>query len=243
MDIPLGDIKTVIIAGGVGKRLQGIATDKPKPMIDLLGKPILEHILSHARKNGLSRFLLKTGYLSKKIEDYFGNGGRFNCAIEYFVEKEPMGTCGGLKHLEKEKQPVVVLYGDVLINIDLRKIIDFHFERGAQATLVVHESRHPEDSDVVIMNKSGEVEKLVHKPGNADYGNITNAALYILNPECFSLIPESGSFDFGKDILPSLVKNKFKVYGYYTTEYLKDIGTAERLKEAENDLRTGKVKT
>lgn len=236
MELQLDKIKTVILAGGKGTRLYPLAVNIPKPMILLKDKPLLYHIMQQAQKYGFSKFIFKTGYLSEKIEEFFGDGNKFGCQIEYLVETEPLGTAGGLKFLEKEKYPVIVLYGDVLLNFNLRKFYEFHIKNGCQATLVVHKSDHPEDSDVVVMDSKNQIKKMVHKPQNHEFGNITNAALYILNPECFSLVPENGSLDFGKELIPKLLENKFKVFGYYSDEFLKDIGTIKRYEEANHYL-------
>ncbi len=234
-------IKTVILAGGKGTRLYPLISDLPKPMILIGGKPLLEHLLNHSIKYGFSKFIFKTGYLSDKIEDYFKDGANFSCSIDYFIEKDPLGTCGGLNYLKSEKYPLIIIYGDVLLNLDLSKLLSYHFCRKAQATVVVHKSSHPEDSDIVVLDDDNRIVKIIHKPGSDQFGNISNAALYILNPECFSEIPEKGIFDFGKDLLPKLIEKEYGVFGYRTEEYIKDVGTIKRYEEANSDISFGKV--
>lgn len=235
------DIKVLVVSGGKGTRLSTILEEIPKPMISILGKPLLERLLLHAKKYRLKKFLFKTGYLSEKIESYFGNGRNYNCKIEYLIEKELLGTCGGLNFLKNEKNPVIVIYGDTLININLIKLLKYHYSQNAQVTLVVHESDHPEDSDIVVRNDDGQVIDIIHKPGSNQFGNISNAALYVINPECFSEIPEKGVWDFGKNLIPKLIAKKYKIFAYLTTEYIKDIGTVKRYNEVLDDITHGKV--
>ncbi|MCF7871703.1 glycosyltransferase [Candidatus Woesearchaeota archaeon] len=228
----VSDIKTVVLAEGLGTRLGKRTKKVPKPLIKIKGKPLLEHIINNSKRQGFSNFIIKVAYLSEKIENYFERGKKWNCKIRYINSPEPTGTAGKLNFLKKEKLPVVILYGDVLLNFNIKKMLRFHIEKGASATLAVHTSKHPEDSDVVSLDKSGRIKKMIHKPGNTKYGNITNAGLYILNPECFKNIPNKDLPDFGKTILPELIKKDFKVFGYFSDEYMKDVGTEERLKEA-----------
>ncbi|MBI2547989.1 HAD-IIIA family hydrolase [Candidatus Woesearchaeota archaeon] len=233
--------KVVIIAGGKGTRLGELTKTIPKPLVPLDGKPLLWYVLTYARQYGFSSILLKTGYLAEQIQAYLTDGHQFHAMIDYFIEKEPLGTAGGLHFLTKENAPVLILYGDVLSTVNLRRLYEFHQQTKAQATLVVHSSDHPEDSDVVLLDDTNRVKKIIHKPGNARYGTMTNAALYLLNPECFSLIPQQGTFDFARDLIPELLHKKMVVYGYRTDEYIRDIGTTQRLKQASQDLAEGKI--
>lgn len=234
-------VKTIILAGGKGTRLYPLISDLPKPMISIAGKPLLEHLLDHSMKYGFCEFIFKTGYLSDRIEGYFKEGANYGCSIEYFIEKDPLGTCGGLNYFKNEKSPFIIIYGDVLLNLNLSKLLNYHLCRKAQATVVVHQSSHPEDSDIVVLDDENRIVSTIHKPGSDQFGNISNAALYILNPECFSEIPEKGMFDFGKDLLPKLIEKKYGVFAYPTEEYIKDVGTIKRYEEAQGDIAFGKV--
>lgn len=240
-DISFENSKIVILSGGKGTRLSALLDDIPKPMIQINQKPLLEYLVIHSRKYGFKNILFKTGYLSEKIKSYFGKGEKYGCTIEYFDEKELLGTCGGLNFLSNEKEPIIVIYGDTLLNVNLTKLLKYHYDKKSQATLVVHQSDHPEDSDIIISDKDNNVIDLVHKPGSKMYGNISNAALYVLNPECFSHIPTNDRFDFAKDLIPDLLKRKYRVFSYYTEDYIKDIGTTKRFEEVNIDIQKGKV--
>ena len=235
------DTKILMISGGKGTRLSPLLEEIPKPMIKIGNYPLLEHLLMHSTKYGFKKFIFKTGYLAEKIEQYFGDGEAYNCKIEYFREKELLGTCGGLNYLKDEKKPIIVIYGDTLVNINLVKILKYHYYHDAQVTLAVHESDHPEDSDIIIKNDKDRVMDLIHKPGTKQFGNTSNAALYVMNPECFSEIPESGVYDFAKNLIPKLIKKDYRVFAYSTDEYIKDVGTVKRYKEVIKDYSSRKI--
>jgi histidinol-phosphate phosphatase family protein len=234
------DVHAIILAGGTGTRL-GASSPIPKPMVEIGGRPVLEHTVRICRAQGVRRFLFKTGHLSSVIEAHFGDGTREGCVFEYRVERELVGTAGGLAELAGSPHRHLVLYGDVLFNLSLAPLLAFHRRTGAQATLVVHESDHPEDSDVVQTGPDGAVTAIVHKPGTRALGTRTNAGVYILEPECFSLIPAEGACDFGRDVLPAMLRARLRVFAFETTQYLKDMGTPTRLHEVSRDVALGRA--
>lgn len=235
-------MKLVIIAGGKGTRL-GLK-DIPKPMIKIAGKPILEHQIELAKRYGLNDVYLLTGYLSHVMKDYFGDGSRFGVRITYRVEEIPLGTAGAMKVLESQiDDRFMVFYGDTIMDIDLNSFKEFDKKRKPIASLIVHPNDHPYDSDLVEMNKTHTVTAFYSKPHNADsyYRNLVNAALYILSPRIFKYIPQNKFSDFGKDIFPFLLRSKETIRAYHTAEYLKDIGTPDRLEKTEKDYISGKI--
>lgn len=235
-------MKLVIIAGGKGTRL-GLK-DVPKPMVKIAGKPILEHQIEIAKRYGLSDIYLLTGYLSNVIEDYFGDGSRFGVRITYIVEKTPLGTAGAMKGLEnKFTERFMVFYGDTMMDIDLNNFIKFDNESESIASILVHPNNHPYDSDLVELDKSHIVTAFYSKPHDVSryYRNMVNAALYILSPRVFEYIPDNMSTDFGKDIFPSAIRSKEIIRAYRTAEYIKDMGTPDRLEKTEKDYLSGKI--
>ncbi len=236
-------MKAVILAGGKGTRLGNLTRDIPKPMIPLLGKPLLEYHVELLRDYGITEIWILVNYLKDSIIQHFGNGAAWNVSIQYFQELEPLGTTGGIKAIESHlTEDFLVLYGDVMVNMDIQRLIDFHKSQKADATLVLHPNDHPYDSDLVELNQQKRITAFHPKPHPKDayFRNLVNAGLYVFSPKILNAIPSGVARDFGRDIFPSLV-SKYYLAGYNTTEYLKDMGTPERLKKVETDLRSGRV--
>jgi D,D-heptose 1,7-bisphosphate phosphatase len=238
-------MKAVILAGGKGTRLGSLTSEIPKPMIRLGDIPLLHHQVSLLVKYGFGEIILITNYLSKPIEEYFGDGANFGAAISYFEEKEPLGTAGGIKEIKNQLTgDFFVLYGDVMINMDLSRLVRFHYAHKSQCTLVLHPNDHPFDSDLVECDDMGRIlafHSKPHKPGNW-YNNLVNAGAYVFSTEILKFISKGIKADFGHDIFPSIL-NDIRMYGYHTSEYLKDMGTPDRLEEVRADFNSGRIKS
>jgi histidinol-phosphate phosphatase family protein len=236
-------MKLVILAGGKGTRL-GLK-DVPKPMVEINGKPLLEHQIEFSKRYGIDEIFILSGYLSDVIINYFGDGSKWNVKINHIVEPYPLGTAGSLKQLEgRLSERFLVFYGDVVMDFDLKSFIDFdNAYSNSIASIVVHPNNHPYDSDLVEINKNNEVTDFLSKPHDADliYRNLVNAAVYIFSPKILDFIEKDKGSDFGKNIFPLLLKEKQKIIAYDTAEYIKDMGTKDRFKKVENDLKSGKV--
>lgn len=233
----------LILAGGKGTRLAEVRNDIPKPMMPVLGKPILDYQITMLAEHGFTDVWLIVNHLYHHIQDYFGDGEAHNIRIHYYVEPKPLGTVGGVKALEEHlKEPFLVLYGDVMINMDLDRLIAFHQKKDASATLVVHPNDHPYDSDLLDVDKEDRVCAFYAKPHpeGLRYRNLVNAAAYVFNPEVLEHLKPGVKADFGKDIFPDL-HHKLPVYAYNTPEYLKDMGTPDRLGKVEKAIASGKV--
>lgn len=232
----------VIIAGGRGTRL-GLK-DIPKPMVQIAGKPLLEHQIDLAKRYKMRNIYILSNYLADKIINYFGDGSDFGINITHIIEKNPIGTAGAVKQLEgKLNERFIVFYGDVFLDIDLRSFIDFDKASDSIATIIVHPNDHFYDSDLVEINDENIVTAFHSKPHKEDayYSNLVNAAIYILSPEIFKYIPYDKPLDFGKDIFPLLLKSGETIRAYKSAEYIKDIGTANRLERVNSDFKSGKA--
>ena len=235
-------MKVAILAGGKGTRL-GL-TDRPKPMADLAGTPLLERQVLTARAAGFDEFVFLTGHLAGVIEDHFGDGTRFGVHIEHVREAAPRGTAGAVRDARDALgEPFLLLYGDTLLDVDLAHFAGAHRASGASATLFLHPNDHPHDSDLVVMDDAGAVTAFLPKPhpAGAVLPNLVNAALYALDPAVLDLVPADAASDWGHDIFPAMLRAGLPIAGYRSLEYIKDMGTPERLATGAADLASGRV--
>ncbi|MBC6409634.1 MAG: HAD-IIIA family hydrolase [Ekhidna sp.] len=235
--------QAVILAGGKGTRLDKLTGQTPKPLIPIGGKTIMEHQLELLKENGIEKVLLTVGHLKEKIKELIGDGSQYGLEVSYFVEDHPLGSAGAFPLLkDRLHEHFFVLYGDVMMAVDLNRIACFHQHKGASATLVVHPNDHPHDSDLVECDSNSLIKAFHPKPHekNKFYKNLVNAGLYLFNKKLVDFIPLRKSPDFGKNIFPSLAATQ-KLYAYNTSEYLKDMGTPERLQKVTEDYLSGRI--
>ena len=236
-------MKVVILAGGKGTRMGDLVSDLPKPMVLLAGKPIMEHQIDLAQRYGLEEFIVLTGYKADVLEGYFGDGAAWGVHITYRREDYPLGTAGAVKELEGElDEPFFVFYGDVLMDVHLPMFAEFHRAHGAAATIAVHPNDHPFDSDLVQLDEEDRVIAIHSKPHDPDVPrrNIVSAALYVMSPRALEHIGRGQPSDFGRDVFPRLLTSGETIQAYQTREYIKDVGTIQRLGEVETDLVAGR---
>lgn len=240
----LNQINIVIMAGGKGTRISSVASDIPKPMIWVAGKPILEHQLAALKRQGAKQVTIIVGHMGNVICDYFGDGKKLGIEIQYIVEKEPLGTAGGLRFLNDDRKPVLLINGDILFDIDFDRMIEFHLDRQADITLFTHPNHHPYDSALIETTEDGRIVNWLNKEDDRkDYQNRVNAGIHILNP----IVLDSGQaywsnskVDLDRDILKTNINN-FRIYAYDSPEYVKDMGTPDRYYEVEQDYCNGIV--
>ena len=151
-------MKAVIMAGGKGTRLSTVLKDIPKPMVDLAGRPLLEHQIINLKENGITDIILVIGYLGNVIQDYFKDGSSLGVNISYFKEEKPLGTAGALWYLKEQLQDdFILLFGDLFVNINFTRFYDFHKKNGARITLYTHPNSHPYDSDIIVSDENNVV--------------------------------------------------------------------------------------
>lgn len=236
-------MKAVIMAGGKGTRIQQIRNDIPKPMLSVLGKPILQYQIEYLERYGITDIIMIIGYLGSVIQDYFGNGSRWNVNIRYIVEKEPLGTAGAFFYLkEMIVEDFVLLLGDLILDIDYNRFIEFHREHSADITLFSHPSSHPYDSDVLVVDKDRRVIKFLLKNEKREeyYHNLVNAGVYCINYKVLNSITELKKRDLEQEVIVRQIRYG-SVYAYKSTEYVKDMGTPERWRMVSEDMRNGLV--
>ena len=237
--------QVAILAGGKGTRLEAALGGLPKPMAPIAGKPVLEHQIVLAQACGFDDIVIFAHHKSDLIRHYFGDGAKWGVRISYVIETEPLGTAGSLlSGLDRLDDRFMVFYGDTLLNLDLRAMSEAHLARGADATLFVHPNDHPSDSDLVEIDVRGWVT-VFHPyphPAGSFHRNLVNAALYVFEKKC--LAPWTSpvrKLDFGKDVLPGLLRQGARIHGYRARGYIKDMGTPERLARVAHDLESGMV--
>lgn len=238
-------MKALILAGGKGTRLLGITNDEiPKPMAELKGKPILRYTIDRLKENGITEIFISVSHLKEKIMDYFGDGSAFGVKIEYLVETEPLGSGGSLYYLKgKVKGDFLVCSGDVLFDIDINRMLAFHKANDATVTLLTHPNLHPYDSDLVVAEKNGRVVKFDSKNNVRDYyyKNNVNAGFFIINERALQFFTEPKKVNMEHDFICSLIESGDRVFAYKSPEYIKDVGTVERFKNAEKDIENNIV--
>ena len=236
-------MKAVILAGGEGSRLGTLSHTIPKAMVPIGDRPILEHQVLLCKRYGITDILLLTGRLAEIIEEHFGDGSKFGVNISYYREPYPLGTTGGIKECEGLlTDDFLVLYGDVMMDMDLGRLVRFHREKRAAGTLVLHPNDHPHDSDLAEIDARGRITAFHPKPrpDGGWYSNLVNAALYVLSPALLQHVERGVKADWGRHIFPRIVSRE-RLFGYNTPEYIKDVGTPERLEEVTADHLSGKI--
>ena len=236
-------MRVIIMAGGRGTRISSIANDIPKPMIPICGKPILEHQIECLKRNGLTDITLIVGHLGDCIKKHFGDGSSFGCKISYFTETEPLGTAGALFKLQGIDDNFILLHGDIIFDIDFKRMINFHNKREAWATIAVHPNNHPYDSSIIQCNDKHQVTAWINKEDERTWNkNLVNAGIHILSNKILSnCTPKNDAVDLDRDILkPSI--NSGLLFGYQTPEYIKDMGTPERYNEVSIAIEKGIVR-
>lgn len=235
----------VIVAGGKGTRLASVASDLPKALMPVGGKPVLQHQLEMAAAAGIHEVTIFAGYLANKIAAFVGDGRRFGLRARIFAEKEPLGNAGALlQSLDSLPDKFLVLYGDVMHAINLQRIAKYHIGRGADFTALAHPNDHPYDSDLLETDVDGWVRAihLCPHPPDQFFGNLVNAAIYVVRREVlrpWAAVP--GKQDFVKTIILGLVAKGGRVLAYRSSEYAKDMGTPDRLQRVEADWQAGKI--
>lgn len=237
--------QAIIQAGGKGTRLGELTQQIPKPLVEVAGKPLLEYQLDWCKWNGIAELVVVVNHLGDQIETFLHKAGKRYPMLNFRViyEGKALGTAGILPDIiEQLDEEFLVLYGDVLFDIDARRLLNFHTTHQADATLVVHPNDHPYDSDLVEVDADFRVTQFLSKPhpDGLRYRNLVNAALYVMKRSLIGEIPQGQASDFGKDIFPRLVE-KYRIFGYSTPEYLKDMGTPDRRLGVEKAVLSGKV--
>lgn len=221
-------MKAVIMAGGMGTRLRSITGDTPKPMVPLLGRPMMEHIIILLREQGFTDICAAVRYRAGDIMGYFGDGSRFGVKLQYRVEDRALGTAGGVKNCRDfyGDEDFLVISGDAACDFELRTLMDAHRSRGADATIALYRSSEPLRYGLAVTDSEGLVHSFIEKPDwSRVVTDLVNTGIYVLSPRAIELVPDGVEYDFGKQLFPQLLESGGTVLGVPMDGYWCDVGT------------------
>ncbi len=250
-------MKTVIMAGGRGTRISSIASDIPKPMIQIDGKPVLEREIECLRDQGFKDLIITVSHLGDVIMNHFGDGSGWGVHIEYYDEKQPLGNAGALFKLrDRLTEDFLLLNADAVFDVDFNRMVSYHKSKGALVTLFTHPNSHPYDSGLIIADENGAVTRWLAKEDDRPrfYRNRVNAGLHVINPKALDMSGVDGEMigttdvvtgktlkaDLDRQILKPLAGTG-KMFCYDSPEYVKDMGTPERFYQVQKDYKEGRV--
>lgn len=238
-------MRALVLAAGEGQRLRPLTLHRPKPMVPVGGRPVLEHLLALLRRHRIDDIAINLHYRPAAIVEYFGDGRAFGVAITYAHEAQLLGSAGAARALETFlTETFVVLYGDVLTDVDLSALVARHRTSGAAGTIGVYEVSDPSRCGIVELDSAGRVTRFVEKPAPGTVrGNLANSGILVLEPSVLREVPPGEPYDFGLHLFPRLLDRGVPLCGERLDGYILDIGSPDRLEQAEADYRAGRFRS
>ncbi|MFQ5673831.1 MAG: sugar phosphate nucleotidyltransferase [Nitrospinales bacterium] len=241
-------MRAMVLAAGYGVRLRPLTETLPKPMVPVMNRPILEHTLALLRANGIHDVIANLHHLPEKVTAHFGDGAPFGVRLHYSLEETLLGAAGGIKAAQpfleaaEDGGSFLVINGDILTNIDLRRVAEFHKRKGAVLTLVLRRAAHPEQFEHIETGPDG---RITHFPGVADAPLSENTMMFtgiqIMSPEILARIPSTGFCGTTETVFPEMIRRGLPVYGYAHTGYWLDVGQRQSYLQAHRDILEGKI--
>jgi mannose-1-phosphate guanylyltransferase / phosphomannomutase len=237
-------MKAVVMAGGEGTRLRPLTSNQPKPMVPIVGKPCMEHIVELLAKHGFEDVVVTLAFMPQAIRSYFGAGEAHGVSIRYSVEESPAGTAGSVKLAEGAlDEPFLVISGDALCDIDLAQVVRFHQEREALVTIALKSVDNPLEFGIVVTDADSRIERFLEKPSWGQvFTDTINTGIYVLDPEVLRHVPTDRPYDFSKELFPLLLEMGKPLYGYVASGYWQDIGNLEQYRQANFDALDEQVR-
>jgi mannose-1-phosphate guanylyltransferase / phosphomannomutase len=231
------------MAGGEGTRLRPLTSNQPKPMVPIVGKPCMEHILELLKKHGFDDVIVTLAFLPQEIRSYFGDGESLGLNIEYSVEESPLGTAGSVRLASgKLDDTVLVISGDALCDLDLTKLVQFHRDKSAAVTIGLKSVENPLEFGIVVTDEDGRIERFLEKPSWGQvFSDTINTGIYVLDPEVLKHVPTDRPYDFSKELFPKLLEMGRPLYGMVCDGYWQDIGNLDQFRQANFDALDGAV--
>jgi mannose-1-phosphate guanylyltransferase / phosphomannomutase len=236
-------MKAVVMAGGEGTRLRPLTSNQPKPMVPIVGKPCMEHILELLHRHGFEEVVVTVAFLPQAIRGYFGDGGTTGLSIDYSVEEQPLGTAGSVRLASALlDETFLVISGDALCDVDLSELVAAHREKGAAVTIGLKSVDNPLEFGIVVTDEDGRVERFLEKPSWGQvFSDTINTGIYVLEPEVLKHVPRHTAYDFSKELFPLLLEMGRPIYGHLLDGYWQDIGNLEQFRQANFDALDGHV--
>jgi mannose-1-phosphate guanylyltransferase/phosphomannomutase len=237
-------VKAVVMAGGEGTRLRPLTSNQPKPMVPIVGKPCMEHILELLREHGFEDVVVTVAFLPQAIRSYFGDGTSLGLNIQYSVEENPLGTAGSVRLASDAlDETFLVISGDALCDIDLRQVVDFHKQKGAAVTIGLKSVENPLEFGIIVTDDDGKVERFLEKPSWGQvFSDTINTGIYVLEPEVLKHVPTDRPYDFSKELFPLLLEMGRPIYGCVCEGYWQDIGNLDQYRQANFDALDERVR-
>ena len=237
-------MKAVVMAGGEGTRLRPMTANQPKPLLPVVNRPIMEHVLRLLKRHGFEDTVVTVQFLATLIRNYFGDGEELGMSLRYVAEEVPLGTAGSVKNAEEHLrgEPFIVISGDALTDIDLTDMVRFHRENGALVTIGLKRVANPLEFGIIIVDDNGRIQRFLEKPTWGQvFSDTVNTGIYIMEPEVLDHVAPGENVDWSGDVFPKLLKAGAPLYGYIADGYWEDVGTHESYLRAQADVLSGKV--
>jgi mannose-1-phosphate guanylyltransferase/phosphomannomutase len=237
-------MKAVIMAGGEGTRLRPLTSNAPKPMLPLVNRPMMEHVIDLLVRHGIDDIVVTVAFMANAIRTYFDNGSEFGVRIAYATEESPLGTAGSVRNaMEHLDERFLVISGDVLTDIDLGAVIERHEDNKALATIGLAHVENPLEFGIVITREDGRIERFLEKPTWGQvFSDTINTGIFVLEPEIFEHIPADQPVDFSSEVFPALLDADLPLFGAVVDGYWEDVGTLDAYVRAHKDILDGAVR-
>jgi NDP-sugar pyrophosphorylase family protein len=237
-------MRAMILAAGVGSRLDPLTRNLPKPLVPIVNRPVMEHIVALLRKHDFTEIMVNLHYLGDQIEQHFGDGSRLGVHIQYSREDQLWGDAGSVKRCEDffKDETFIVVGCDDLADMDLTRLIRTHRDKKALSTIALSLVDDPSEYGIVLLNEEGRITRFLEKPkGEAIFSNTANTGFYVFEPDVFDLIPRNTFYLFGKTFFPQMLEQRRPLYGHVTASYWKDVGNLEVYRQTHIDALAGRV--
>jgi mannose-1-phosphate guanylyltransferase len=235
----------MVLAAGLGTRLRPLTYEVPKPMVPVLGRPVMDHILRLLAAHGFDDVIANLHYFPEQIQARFGDGSAYGLRLAYRVEPELLGTAGGVRNVRDQfgDQTFLVVSGDALTDIDLTALWERHERAGGIGTLALKRVEDPSQIGVVILGEGGRVQAFQEKPDPAEaLSNLGNCGIYVFEPEIFDYFPDNEFVDWAQDVFPVMLAQDVPFYGHEISEYWNDVGSIGEYRQGNFDALTGAVR-